>query len=84
LEALEICKVNEKINLILMDIQMPVMDGLTAFDEIRKIRPAIPVIAQTAYALESDKLKLLGRGFNDYLPKPIKKAELLQKILQFT
>ena len=84
LEALDICQANDKIDLILMDIQMPVMDGLTAFDEIRKIRPSIPVIAQTAYALESDKQKLLGRGFNEYLSKPIKKAELLQKILQFT
>jgi PAS domain S-box-containing protein len=79
-EAITICKENPEINLILMDIKMPVMDGEQAFREIRKIRESIPVIAQTAYALEADKQRFLEIGFTDYLAKPIKQEELMGKI----
>jgi PAS domain S-box-containing protein len=79
-EAVELFRQNPGIDLVLMDIKMPVMDGITAFDEIRKISADIPVIAQTAYALEQEKDQFLSRGFNDYIAKPIKKDELLEKI----
>ena len=80
LEALEFCRDNSDIDLVLMDIKMPVMDGVTAFNEIRKIRPNLPIIAQTAYALVDDKQKFLNIGFNNYISKPINKSELLEKI----
>ena len=80
LEALEFCRDNSDIDLVLMDIKMPVMDGVTAFNEIRKFRPNLPIIAQTAYALVDDKQKFLNIGFNNYISKPINKSELLEKI----
>jgi len=80
LEAVDFCRDNPNIELVLMDIKMPVMDGVTAFKEIRKIRPDLPVIAQTAYALEQDKQGFINLGFNDYIAKPILRDELLKKI----
>ncbi|MBN2523837.1 MAG: response regulator [Bacteroidales bacterium] len=80
LEATNICKKNPEIDIVIMDIKMPVMDGITAFKEIRKIRKQLPVIAQTAYALEKDKKELLDLGFTDYIAKPIQPEELLEKI----
>ena len=71
LEAVNICKENNNIDLVLMDIKMPVMDGYIAMKEIKKILPDIKVIAETAYALTGDKRRILDAGFDDYLPKPI-------------
>jgi PAS domain S-box-containing protein len=76
-EALDICRSSEKIDLILMDIKMPVMDGYEATREIRKFLPGIPVIAQTAYAFGSDREKALEAGCNDYISKPMKRETLL-------
>ncbi|MBN2613472.1 MAG: response regulator [Bacteroidales bacterium] len=80
LDAIKICKDNHTVDLVLMDIKMPEMDGIAAFKEIRKINSKLPVIAVTAYALEQEKQNLLKLGFNDYMSKPIKKDELLKKI----
>jgi PAS domain S-box-containing protein len=80
LEAIEICKNNPSINLVLMDIKMPVMDGIKAFEGIRKIRPFLAIIAQTAYALEQEKQYFINLGFNDYIAKPIIKENLFEKI----
>ena len=71
LEAVNICKENNNIDLVLMDIKMPVMDGYVAMKEIKKILPGIRVVAETAYALTGDKRRILDAGFDDYLPKPI-------------
>ena len=71
LEAVNICKENNNIDLVLMDIKMPVMDGYVAMKEIKKILPGIKVVAETAYALTGDKRRILDAGFDDYLPKPI-------------
>ncbi|MBN2667634.1 MAG: response regulator [Bacteroidales bacterium] len=81
-EALKLFKKFD-FDLILMDIQMPEMDGLTCTKEIRKLNEEIPIIAQTAYAMQGDKDKAMRAGCNYYISKPIKKAELyniLQKI----
>lgn len=81
-EAVEHCCSNPKIDIVLMDIKMPKMDGVTAMQEIRKYRADLPIVAQTAYALESEKQHLLDKGFDDYISKPIKKQELIQKVLK--
>ena len=71
LEAVNICNNNKDIDLVLMDIKMPVMDGYIAMKEIKKILPGLKVIAETAYALAGDKQTILEAGFDGYLPKPI-------------
>jgi CheY-like chemotaxis protein len=64
-----------------MDLKMPVMDGYIAMKEIKKIKPDMTIVAETAYALSGDKRKILDAGFDDYLPKPITK-ESLDEILR--
>ncbi|MBN2595403.1 response regulator [Labilibaculum sp.] len=80
LEAVDICKKNDKIDLVLMDIKMPLMDGYEATQKIKRIRPNLPVIAQTAFALLGDKNKSLENGCDDYIAKPVKKDVLIQLI----
>jgi CheY-like chemotaxis protein len=75
-EAVDICMGDNELDLVLMDIKMPVMDGYHAMVEIKKIRPGIKVIAETAYALAGDDKKILAAGFDDYLSKPITKESL--------
>lgn len=72
-----------KPDLILMDIKMPVMDGLEATREIRKADSEIVIIALTANAFDSDRQKALDAGCNDYMAKPIIAADLQQLIEQF-
>lgn len=75
-EAIEIVKNNPDIDLVLMDIKLPELDGSSAMIEIKKIRKDLPIIAETAYALKGDKRKFLSLGFDDYIPKPIKPNKL--------
>jgi PAS domain S-box-containing protein len=82
-EAVDICQSVSPIDLILMDIKMPEKDGITAMLEIRK-KLDIPIVAQTAYALEHEKQHLLKLGFTDYLSKPLKKDELIQIVSRYT
>lgn len=72
----------ENPDLVLMDIQMPVMDGLTAIQKIRQTRPlaTLPIIALTALAMEGDRERCFQAGANDYLSKPVKLRELLELI----
>lgn len=79
-EAVNIAHNNENIKLILMDLKMPTMDGFKAFEEIRKLKPQIPIVAQTAYVLGEDKTKIETYGFDGYLTKPLKKDELLRVV----
>jgi CheY-like chemotaxis protein len=72
---------NPDIDIILMDIQLPVMDGYTALSKIREVRKDIVVIAQTAYGLLGDKEKILNSGFNDYVIKPILSQNLIEKLV---
>lgn len=71
---------NENIDLILMDIRMPDMDGITLFKHIRKMDESVPVIAHTAYADEYPEEKLKEIGFTDSLSKPFRSDILLEKI----
>ena len=80
LEAIEICRKDKHINLVLMDIRMPVKNGYEAMRKIKIFRPDLPIIAQTAYAITGDKEKALKAGFDDYLAKPIKTKLLIEKI----
>jgi PAS domain S-box-containing protein len=77
-EAVDLCKSNKDIELILMDINMPVMDGYTATRLIKEIRPEVPVIAQTAYA--DDRIEALKSGCVDFIAKPFNKDSLLRVI----
>lgn len=81
-QAVEICRNNPDIDLILMDIKMPVMDGVTATKLIREFHPGLVIIAQTAYALEIEKEKY-GEIFDAYLTKPINASELRQVVNQY-
>ena len=78
-EAVEMYK-KHNIDLILMDIKMPVMDGHQATRIIRSLDENIPIIAQTAYATEVDKVRAKDVGYDDYLTKPIKHTTLLKII----
>ena len=69
---------NSNFDLILMDIKMPVMDGLVATQEIRKFNTEIPIIALTANAFDSDKANALKSGCNAFLTKPLKRSQLLE------
>lgn len=78
--AVEVCRNNPDIDLVLMDIQMPEMDGYKATSQIRKFNKDVIIIAQTAYAMEGDEEKSIAAGCNDYISKPINKQELFEKI----
>ncbi|MBN1416960.1 MAG: response regulator [Bacteroidales bacterium] len=71
------------VNLILMDIKMPGMDGYMAAKLVRNICPDIPIIAQTAYAMVDDIVKLKDSVFDDFIIKPIKTGLLIEKICNF-
>ena len=82
-EALEICRNDSELHLVLMDIKLPGMDGYTATSEIKKIRPGLKVIAQTAYAMSGDENLALDAGCDDYLTKPIKLDDLKKTLKKF-
>ena len=77
-QAVDICKSLNSIDAVLMDIKMPVMDGYQATAAIKKIKPGLPIIANTAYALSEDRKKALESGCDDYITKPIRKNKLLR------
>jgi CheY-like chemotaxis protein len=80
IEAVELCKSNPHIDLVLMDIKMPEMDGYEATSRIKASKPDLCIIAQTAYSTEADKNKALASGCSDFISKPINKELLLSKI----
>lgn len=80
-EAVDYYKSHPDIDLILMDIKMPVMDGYTAAKIIREINPSIPIIAQTAYA--DDRIKVLESGCNGFISKPFDRNQLLSVIKEY-
>jgi len=68
------------VDLILMDLNMPVMDGYEAMRIIKSRHPAIPIIAQTAYTMNNDRKRCLQAGFNDYIAKPINRMALYRMV----
>nr|NQU89530.1 response regulator [Bacteroidota bacterium] len=80
IEAVELCHNNQDIDLVLMDIKMPEMNGYDAIRKIREFNKDVIIIAQTAYALVGDREKALEAGCNDYLSKPINKDKLKEVI----
>jgi signal transduction histidine kinase/ligand-binding sensor domain-containing protein/ActR/RegA family two-component response regulator len=82
-EAVNKIKENNNIDLVLMDIKMPLMNGIEAVTVIREHSPEIPVIAQTAYAMTADKARIIASGFNDYIAKPIKVLDLLSMLSKY-
>lgn len=82
-EAVELCSLISEIQLVLMDLKMPKMNGLIATQEIKKIRKDLPVIALTAYAESGIREKCMKAGCDEYMTKPVGKMELLYKIQEF-
>jgi PAS domain S-box-containing protein len=83
-KAVELFKKHPEIDLVLMDIKMPIMNGNEAMKEIKQQQPNLPIIALSAFAMESDKEASLKEGFNDYLTKPINKKLLFEAIDKFS
>ena len=79
-EAVDICINDSSIDLVLMDIKMPVMNGFEAVEQIRPIRPHLPIIAQTAYSSSEDRVKIEKAGFDDYITKPLSRERLFELI----
>jgi len=82
-DAIEACKNNPDIDLILMDIQLPIMNGYEATMQIREFNKKVIIIAQTAYALSGDREKSISKGCNDYISKPFKIDELRSLIHKY-
>ena len=81
-KAVEIVQ-SEPVDLVLMDMKMPIMDGRTATAEIRKFNTRIPIVALTAHAFEADRVAALEVGCDDYLVKPINGAKLMQALKEY-
>jgi CheY-like chemotaxis protein len=81
LEAIELCS-NKMVDLVLMDIKMPLMNGLEATKKIKAAHPNLPIIAQTAYSTDNDQKKAFESGCDDFISKPFNKEDLLAKIQQ--
>ncbi|MCD6566759.1 MAG: response regulator [Bacteroidales bacterium] len=79
-EAVECCVENDDIEVVLMDIRMPNMDGYQATKEIKKIRKSLPVIAVTAYSMNDEQIKSQELEFDDFLTKPVKPDMLMDTI----
>ncbi len=84
MSAIELCQ-TERFSLIFMDIQMPIMDGISALKEIKKLANHVttPIIAVTAHALSGEKEKLYQQGFNAYMTKPIDESMLRHIIYEY-
>jgi CheY-like chemotaxis protein len=83
LETVDLCKQHPEISLVLMDIKMPVLNGIEATRYIREFRPELPIIASTAYAQTGDEQRFIDAGCNGYLAKPIKKDDLIMLLNKY-
>jgi CheY-like chemotaxis protein len=82
MEAVDMVK-EGKFDLVLMDIKMPVMDGLQATTKIKELRPELPVIALTANAFDSDRQLAMKAGCDDFLAKPVNSEKCLKTIAKY-
>ena len=80
LEAVDICHSNEEINLVLMDMKMPVMGGLEATSRIKGFLPGMPIVAVTAYVSSNDENEAYLAGCCHFLSKPVNKTKLIDLI----
>jgi len=83
-EAIEIARANPDIDIILMDIQLPYIDGYGAAKVIRELRKNVIIIAQTAYSLLGDRERIISSGFDDYIVKPIFPQQLIEKLSKYS
>jgi PAS domain S-box-containing protein len=81
-QAIEIVE-KQKVDLILMDMKMPIMDGFDATARIKQLFPSLPVIAQTAYALSNDRMRAIEAGCDNYIAKPISKQNLFRVMSRY-
>jgi CheY-like chemotaxis protein len=79
-EAVDLCRNNRNIGMVLMDLKMPVLNGNDAIRQIREFRPDLPIIAQTAFAMSDEREETFNAGCSDYISKPYKKEQLLELI----
>ena len=79
-KAVNLCGSGAQVSLILMDLKMPVMDGLDATRKIKTINPGLPIIVITAYAFSGDEKIAVDAGCDEYLTKPVKKELLFKKL----
>lgn len=82
-EAVEVCRANPDIDLVFMDIKMPVMDGLEAASQIRLFNKNVIIIAQTAFGLSGYRERAIEAGCNDYISKPIQGDELMALVKKY-
>ena len=76
-EAIDCCRSHPEISLVLMDMKMPVMDGMEATRVIKSFRADLPIVAITAFAMSGDEKMILEAGCDKYLPKPVQKDKLI-------
>ncbi len=79
-EAVQVCKEDESVGLVLMDMKMPDLNGFDATRKIKQAREDLPVLAQTAYAMSTDEENCMKAGCDDYIAKPLRIDDLLSKI----
>ncbi len=82
-EAINICRTNSQIDLVLLDLQLPGLDGYQAAGIIKKYQPTLPIIAQTANAMSDDREKALLAGCDDYIAKPIQLSTLFEVMAKY-
>jgi CheY-like chemotaxis protein len=82
-EAVDTCHGHPEISLVLMDMKMPVMDGLEATREIKSFRKDLPIIAVTAFAMTGDEKRAREAGCDDYIAKPVRKEFLFEKLNKY-
>ena len=83
LEAVEICRNNPDIDVVIMDIKMPVMDGFEATRQIRLFNPKLVILAQTTFHMPGDLEKALEAGATDYVIKPFNSEVILEMIQKY-
>ncbi len=81
-EAVDLFRAN-RVDLVLMDLQLPVKDGYTATREIKAINQHVPIIAQTAHVMSGEKEKCMEAGCDDYLSKPIRLNILMETLSKY-
>lgn len=82
-EAIDLCRKYPDINIVLMDIRLPIINGLEATRQILGLRTGMPIIAQTAYAGEEDQQAALNAGCCEFLAKPVRANEMLDLIKKY-